>query len=146
MGLTELGNGAQRFEVEGADLAVRFLTDHGFSTQQADWVWMAIALYISNGIAERREPLVRPTKTGIGLDFGGPNSAFITHAQAKPLFAAYPRLNMANCLADIIVSQAQQQPGKALRYTPTAEIVRERTTGQGTTLLEEQASKGRWGN
>lgn len=146
MGLTELGNGPQRFEVEGADLAVRFLTDHSFSAEQADRVWMAIALHTSNGIAERREPLVRLTKTGIGLDFGGPNSAFITDAQAKSLFAAYPRLNMASCLADIIVSQAQQQPSKALRYTPTAEMVRERTTGQGTTLLEEQAKKGRWGN
>ena len=146
MGLTELGNGPQRFEVEGADLAVRFLTDQGFSAEQADRVWMAIALHTSNGIAERREPLVRLTKTGIGLDFGGPNSAFITDAQGQSIFAAYPRLNMASCLADIIVSQAQQQPSKALRYTPAAEMVRERTTDQGNTLLEEQAKKGRWGN
>lgn len=146
MGLTELGNGPQRFEVEGADLAVKFLTDNGFSATQADRVWLAIALHTSNGIAERREPLVRLTKVGIGLDFGGPNSAFISEAQGTQLFAAYPRLQMARCLADLIVAQCQQQPSKAPRYTPAAEMVRERTTGSHTTLLETQATTGRWGN
>jgi len=145
MGLTELGNGPQRFEVEGADVAVKFLTDNGFSAAQADRVWLAIALHTSNGIAERREPLVRLTKVGIGLDFGGPNSAFVSEAQATQLFAAYPRLHMARCLADLIVTQCQQ-PSKAPRYTPAAEMVRERTTGPRTTLLEMQATTGRWGN
>jgi hypothetical protein len=146
MGLTELGNGPQRFEVEGADVAVKFLTDNGFSAAQADRVWLAIALHTSNGIAERREPLVRLTKGGIGLDFGGPNSAFVSEAQAAQLFAAYPRLHMARCLADLIVAQCQQQPSKAPRYTPAAEMVRERTTGPHTTLLETQETTGRWGN
>lgn len=146
MGLTELGNGPQRFEVEGADVAVKFLLANGFDAAQADRVWLAIALHTSNGIAERREPLVRLTKGGIGLDFGGPNSAFIPETQATQLFTAYPRLQMASCLADLIVAQCQQQPSKAPRYTPAAEMVRERTTGPHTTVLEAQAAAGRWGN
>lgn len=67
-------------------------------------------------------------------------------AGSLQLFAAYPRLHMACCLADLIVAQCQQQPSKAPRYTPAAEMVRERTTGPRTTLLEMQATTGRWGN
>ena len=67
LGLTEHANGKQRFEVDGADAAVEFLSGQGVSSSDIDVVWQAIALHTSGGIAERRGPICQLTG-GIALD------------------------------------------------------------------------------
>jgi len=145
MGLTAIGNGPQRFEVEGADQAVHFLAGTSFNEQDADVVWQAIALHSSSGIAERRGPIPLLTRTGVVIDFGGPLADFITDAQASEIFAAYPRLSMATSVTDCIVHQCSANPGKAHRYAIAGELFRERSQG-GMTQMEENANQGRWGN
>ena len=49
-----VASGIQRFEVDGADMAAKFLTDNGVAARGVDLVWEAIALHSSPGIAERR--------------------------------------------------------------------------------------------
>ncbi|MGM7671340.1 HD domain-containing protein [Microbacterium sp. A93] len=48
----------QRFEVDGADEARRFLTSHGIAEQQADRVWQAIALHTTPEIPLHMVPEV----------------------------------------------------------------------------------------
>jgi HD superfamily phosphodiesterase len=43
MGTADCCDGPQRFEVEGGDAAVAFLTSHGVSEEEAHQVWVAIA-------------------------------------------------------------------------------------------------------
>ncbi|SEW37594.1 HD domain-containing protein [Chitinophaga arvensicola] len=145
MGLTTIGNGPQRFEVEGADLAVQFLSGTSFTTAEADIVWQAIALHACAGIAERRGVVPLLTRMGVVIDFGGPLADFITDAQAAEIFAMYPRLSMATSLADCIVEQCCANPAKAQRYAIAGELFRERSQG-GLTQMEENTIKGRWGN
>jgi hypothetical protein len=64
LGLTEHANGKQRFEVDGADAAVEFLSGQGVSSSDIDVVWQAIALHTSGGIAERRGPICQLTRGG----------------------------------------------------------------------------------
>ncbi len=47
IGLTSAADGAQRFEIDGADHAARILGGHGISRSDIDAVWDAIALHTS---------------------------------------------------------------------------------------------------
>ena len=72
IGLTPDGGGEQRFEVDGADAAVRFLAARGLSEERAEIVWDAIALHTSIGIANRKRPEVALAYAGIGIDPASP--------------------------------------------------------------------------
>jgi len=143
VGLTEIGNRTQRFEVDGADVAAEFLAEQGFSVADRGTVWEAIALHTSAGIAERRGPVTELTRRGVGMDFGR-DAAWVTDQQAAAIHAAYPRLSMERALTDAIVAQARERPEKAPRYSIASELLRERTT-LGTTTLEQGAALSRWG-
>jgi hypothetical protein len=143
IGLSELGNRSQRFEVDGADVATEFLAEQGFSAADRATVWEAIALHTSPGIAERRGPVTDLTRRGVGVDFGR-DADCVSDKQAAAIHAAYPRLSMERALVDGIVSQAIDRPEKAPRFSIVAELVRERTT-IGTTVLERGAALSRWG-
>src|SRR4051812_3705416 len=143
IGLSDKGNGKQRFEVDGADAAAEFLAGQGLPGAKVDLVWEAIALHTSPGIAERRGVLAHLTRAGVGADFGR-DVDFISDAQAQELHRTYPRLSMEIALVGEIVAQAQLRPEKAPRYSIAGELVRERTE-RGTTALEEGAALSRWG-
>jgi hypothetical protein len=55
-GTIDANNGEQRFEVEGADAAARFLERWTWTPERIRPVWEAIALHTSPGIAERCGP------------------------------------------------------------------------------------------
>jgi hypothetical protein len=142
IGLSELGNRTQRFEVDGADVAAEFLAEQGFSAADRGTVWEAIALHTSSGIAERRGPVTELTRRGIGADFGR-DTDFVSDEQAALIHAAYPRLAMERALVDEIVARANGRQEKSVRYTFPGELVRERKA-EGTTGLEQGAALSRW--
>jgi len=53
LGVTDYANGDQRFEVDGADAAARFLRDHGVQEARVTTAWQAIALHTSIGLAHK---------------------------------------------------------------------------------------------
>ncbi|NUK32668.1 HD domain-containing protein [Streptomyces lunaelactis] len=113
IGLTdEAARRDQRFELDGADVAAAFLTDHGIPSEDIDVVWEAIALHSSAGIAQRRGIICSLTEAGIGLDFGI-GSDFVTDADAAAIHTAFPRYAAASSLVDMIVRQAVVNPAKA---------------------------------
>ncbi len=71
VGLTEQGNREQRFEVDGADLAARFLRERGVDERRARIVWEAVALHTSDGIASRMDPEIALVQVGILADILG---------------------------------------------------------------------------
>jgi hypothetical protein len=145
MGLTEMGNRQQRFEVDGADVAAEFLTEKGLSAAEVDAVWHAIALHTSFGIAARSSILTMMTHAGIGLDFAV-GSEFVTDEQAATIHRAHPRLEMARSLADLIVAQVGGHPEKAPPYSFPAGLVYQRATPPHGTEMEAMAAHGRWGS
>ncbi|WP_405021220.1 HD domain-containing protein [Kitasatospora sp. NBC_00070] len=145
LGASPSAPGRARFEVEGADLAARFLTEHGFGADRTDLVWEAIALHTSDGIAERRGVLAYLTRRGVGMDFGV-GSAFLSDAQGEALHGRYPRLDMATVLVDDIVRQAARSPQAGARYTLPGEFLRERGGPGAVTAVELMARASRWGS
>ena len=143
LGLTEHANGKQRFEVDGADAAVEFLSAQGVSSSDIDVVWQAIALHTSGGIAERRGPICQLTRGGIALDIDA-DRGVVPDDDAHAIHARFPRLSMARELVDAIVGQASANPDKAPAYSLPAVLLRERREQQ-VTGVERAARAGRWG-
>ena len=123
VGLTEPGNQDQRFEVDGADLAVEFLLAHGLSQDRAEIVWDAIALHTSRGIANRKRPEIALMQAGTGVDvMGGPDDLPPRHAERT--LAMLPRLRVQTEIREAITAQAAAKPSKAPSYTLPGELVR----------------------
>jgi len=145
LGTSTSAPGKQRFEVEGADLAADFLTNHGYGAGETDAVWEAIALHTSPGIAERRGVLACLTRRGVGADFGIGVDC-VTDDQAEAILRCYPRLDMAAVLVGDIVRHAARSPHAAARYTLAGELARERVDPGARTTLERAAATSRWGS
>ena len=71
LGLTEEFAADKRFEVDGADAAVRILQDRGYPESKVRVVWDAIALHALGDIADRREPEVALVHMGAHVDVMG---------------------------------------------------------------------------
>ncbi|WP_234334265.1 HD domain-containing protein [Streptomyces sp. NRRL B-1347] len=126
VGLTEEGNGEQRFEVDGADLAAEFLTRQGVSAERVEVVWDAIALHTSEGIASRKRPEIALVCAGARMDIAG-NADLLPPGYADRVHAALPRRHTAAVLHDVIVAQALAEPRKAPLFSLPGELLQLRT-------------------
>jgi hypothetical protein len=124
VGLTSEGDGDQRFEVEGADAAVRFLHGHGLSEERAEIVWDAIALHTSIGIANRKRPEVALAHAGIGIDVSARGAHRLPPGFADEVFETYLRLGCKRRLSDALIEQAHRRPSKAPPLTFPGELLR----------------------
>jgi hypothetical protein len=86
----------RRFEVDGADIARRWLLEQ----EQAQWdanrlqlLWDSIALHTTGSIALHKQPEVALTHLGIFADFAGPRfpGGAITEDEYHEVVAAFPR-------------------------------------------------------
>ena len=114
MGSADVCDGPQRFEVEGADAAVAFLSSHGISVVEVREVWISIACHTSAGIGERISPLARLVRLGPLVDFKRPDIlALVDPAEIEENEHAFPRGEIAKILSDTVVEQALRQRTKA---------------------------------
>jgi hypothetical protein len=144
-GLAASADSGARFEVDGADLASQLLASHGIQPERATVVWDAIALHTSFGIAERKQLEVQLARAGIALDFGT-GAQIVPADTASAIHEAWPRLDMARCLADAIVAQSAGHPNKAPSGTFPGQVVHERAQPPHITGMEQQERDGRWGS
>ncbi|MCG5213179.1 HD domain-containing protein [Streptosporangium soli] len=131
MGLTARADTGQRFELDGADFAARFLEERGITDRRVDTVWDGIALHTSYGLhrspvfARRRPPEITIAQDGIGIDLtGGPDA--LPAGYADRVHAVYPRHGGARTLTDAIITQGLADPRKAPPMTLPGEILHQR--------------------
>jgi hypothetical protein len=143
VGLTEPGDGDQRFEVDGADLAVQFLLENGLSPERVEIVWDAIALHTSLGIANRKRPEIALMQAGTAADvMGGPDD--LPPGVADQAFRALPRLDLQDSIRDAITAQAAIKPTKAPPYTLPGELVRTHVPGAKVADWDDMAAASGW--
>ncbi|MCT7661850.1 DUF4440 domain-containing protein [Mycobacterium deserti] len=112
LGATEHANGNQRFEVDGADAALKFLRDHDVDERRARTVWNAIALHSSEGIAARLGPVEAITHMGTGADILGLGRELLTDQFAERVHDRWPRHNIGYALAQTVAEQVHRNPAK----------------------------------
>ena len=127
LGLTPPYIGPGRFEVDGADAAAKFLSDHAVAADKVALVWDAIALHSSNGIAERKQPEVALVHFGAAVDVDGSMLDHIPVEVVQQTLATYPRLGFKKAFLEAIAEVLRQKPatgflnfmeGIGKRYVP----------------------------
>ncbi|KUJ41753.1 damage-inducible protein [Streptomyces albus subsp. albus] len=127
LGLTPQGNGKERFEIDGADLAAEFLTGQGLGAAEVDVVWDAIALHTNDHIARRKRPEIALLSAGTLFDVtGGPDPLPADYVDR--VHAALPRLHIAPVLRDAIVAQTIDNPAKAPVFSLPGELYLQHTS------------------
>ncbi|WP_330255823.1 HD domain-containing protein [Nocardia sp. NBC_00565] len=92
LGLTDIyRTTTQRFEVDGAEEARRFLTIHGIDDEAAQRVWTAIALHTTPGIPEHMGPEIACVTAGVETDVLGMGYDDLDPADIAAVTAAHPR-------------------------------------------------------
>jgi hypothetical protein len=112
LGVTEYANGDQRFEVDGADAAARFLRDRGVREDRVITVWQAIALHTSVGLAHRFGSVHAVAHLGIGTDIVGTDKEILPPGFADRVHASWPRHDLGYALAELIARQVDANPAK----------------------------------
>jgi hypothetical protein len=112
LGATDHANGDQRFEVDGADAAARFLRDRGVQEDRVTTVWQAIALHTSVGIAHRFGAVHAITHMGIGTDIVGTDRDMLAPGFADRVHASWPRHDLGYALTEVIARQVEANPAK----------------------------------
>ena len=112
LGVTDYANGDQRFEVDGADAAARFLRDHGVQEARVTTAWQAIALHTSIGLAHKFGAEQAITQMGIAADIVGADGHLLPSGFADRVHASWPRHDLGYALTELIADQVEANPEK----------------------------------
>jgi len=110
LGLSQDYFADQRFEVDSADAARRFLLDNAYLESKAELVWDAIALHSSAGIAERKQPEIALISLGAHLDLFGLRLDQLTPSLVDDVLQLYPRLGMKAAFTEALAEVVRKKP------------------------------------
>jgi HD superfamily phosphodiesterase len=92
MGLTdEYSSADERFEVDSANAARKFLRSYGIAQRDIETVWTAIALHTTPGIPQHMHPVVALVTAGVEMDVLGIKYAEYSDAEREAVVHAHPR-------------------------------------------------------
>ena len=103
----------QRFEIDGADEARRFLQSHGVTGEPADRVWTAIALHTTPEIPLHMAPEVALVTRGVELDVLGIGYHAVSDEQRAAVTAAHPRPDFKNRILAAFTDGIKDRPATA---------------------------------
>lgn len=111
IGLTEAYRSSQlRFEVDGANAARDFLTERGISAEDAQNVWLAIALHTTPGVPEFLSPEVALVTAGVETDVVGIERNALSSKDLDAVVAAHPRPDFKNRILQAFFEGNQHRP------------------------------------
>jgi hypothetical protein len=110
IGLTEGVTGPHRFEVNGANAALTFITGRGLSDRRAQLIWDLVALNSTPSIALHKEPEVAVGTMGIGLDYGGFGLETLEAVDVDRVLSAFPRLQMKSRFSEACCQLVAKRP------------------------------------
>lgn len=112
LGLTErFRRTDQRFEIDAADEARRFLQAHGVTGEDADVVWSAIALHTTPEIPLHMAPVIALVTRGVELDVLGIGYDAVSEEQSAAVVAAHPRPDFKNRILAAFTDGIKDRPG-----------------------------------
>jgi hypothetical protein len=114
MGLTEKYRSPdERFEVDGANTARRFLEQHRVPEAEIDVVWDAIALHTTPGIPKWKKPVVALVTAGVELDVLGLGYDDVSAEAREQVLAAFPRVDFKRRIVEAFADGIKHKPQTA---------------------------------
>jgi hypothetical protein len=145
LGITAYGSGDQRFEVEGADAAARFLREQGLADDRITTVWQSIALHTSIGLGHRFGTEQAVCHSGIDLDVSGAQKDLLPAGFADRVHTAWPRHNLGYAIAEAIGRDTRINPTKAPPFSFPAHVDQLVNNAPSVTFTDVVANSG-WGD
>jgi HD domain len=100
----------ERFEIDGANEARRFLEQHGVPEESVMTVWEAIALHTTRGVPRYKQPEVALTQAGVQLDVTGLGFDDVPASVRDEVVAAHPRTGFKTGIVDAFADGMRFKP------------------------------------
>jgi len=107
----EFSSADERFEVDGANAARRFLASHGIPEEQVQTAWEAIALHTTPGVTQYMRPEVTLLYTGVGLDVLGEGFEGFPTELREEIVAQYAREDFKAGIVQAFFGGFAHKPG-----------------------------------
>ncbi|MER6527172.1 HD domain-containing protein [Streptomyces sp. NPDC001508] len=133
----------QRFEIDGADHARKFMLDHGFPTTAADVVWTAIALHTTPEVPGRMGPEIALTHAGVLTDALGRDLDELDRSQVDEITAVHPRGDFKNEFLQAFVDGLKHRP-ETTNGTVNADVLEHFVPGFRRTTMVERIIGAPW--
>ncbi|MFG2356468.1 HD domain-containing protein [Streptomyces sp. NPDC048521] len=141
--LTPFSDKEQRFELDGADHARKFLLDRGFPKSAAEVVWMAIALHTTPGIPGRMGPETAATNYGVLTDAVGWGLDGLDGGQVDEIVAAHPRGEFKKEFLQAFVDGLENRPDTTYG-TVNADVLEHFVPGFRRQSMVERVTDAPW--
>jgi hypothetical protein len=103
----------ERFEIDGANAARRFLERHGVPEERVMTVWESIALHTTPQIPRYKQPEVRLVNWGVEYDIPGRHFDELTAEQRDDVIAAHPRPGFKDGILEALTGGLRDKPETA---------------------------------
>lgn len=103
----------ERFEIDGANAARRFLEGHGLPEERIMTVWEAIALHTTPEIPRYKQPEVRLVTLGVEYDVLGFHFEEVSPAERQEVVAAHPRAGFKTGIVEAFSAGMRDKPETA---------------------------------
>jgi hypothetical protein len=104
---------AERFEIDGANAARRFLEGHGVPEERVMTVWESIALHTTPQVPRYKQPEVLLVNWGVEYDIPGRHFDELTAAQRDDVIAAHPRPGFKDGVLEALSGVLRDKPETA---------------------------------
>lgn len=109
--MKEYSSESERFEVDGANAAKKFLLSHNIPIEAAQTAWEAIALHTTPGVTQYMKPEVSLLFTGVGLDVLGEGFDEFPQELREQIVAQYPRTQFKEGIVQAFFGGFAHKPG-----------------------------------
>lgn len=129
LGLTEtFARDDQRFEIDGADEARRFLLAHEVPEERVRLVWEAIALHTTPEVPYRLEPEIALVTAGVETDVLGIALEELDAADVAAVTEAHPRPGFKKAIVDAFADGFRHRPATTFG-TVNGDVLEHRVPG-----------------
>jgi hypothetical protein len=118
----------ERFEIDGANAARRFLEDRGLPETQIMTVWESIALHTTPEVPRYKQPEVRLVTLGVECDVLGLHFDDLSPAAREQVVAAHPRTGFKAGIVEAFYDGIRHKPETAFG-TMNTDILEARLPG-----------------
>jgi hypothetical protein len=126
------------FEIDGANVAEKYMRDAKMPDADSDIVWHAVEMHDGKwALTKRQGPEAMLVSLGAGSDVDGPDPGFADAKEIAEIVAAFPRLQFKKRFTALLIDHCKRKP-TAQRGTWLEGLCREQAPAAWTDTVEQE--------